>query len=496
MSPVASRDRRAPGPGGERMRSAKGRPQLAVAALCLAAFASPLLAQCKAKISSVAVPGSIADAGATCVPAFLIDLGDGTVADRANHLLWAKTPTTNPLPCDMTGFTSYCAQLNLLLGGNHTWYVPDVAQLQTLLPPGTCQAVMDGCGTGSPDYYWNNGLTWSSSTVTPDSYYCPGYGCPYYGWGVATGLGSNFGSLLNVPLLPPRKRVDAMTYDQSCLVRCVADNLKLAITTPDPVTVPAGATLVNGKILTEEHLALKVTDVLPVSGVVLTLRSSRPTVDTIYGPFAPPNPIPATNGSGLTDAYVHTYDQTSASTIDSTTPLIFTSPQGVVNWLPANFVDSFYTTCYETALESDSTDRFVAASRFSWCFGTPNGDSYRTNFMKQVKTQGSGVSVLNKVVQFRQAGSCYYFSSCPTTAIGACAQVGLTAAVDPGVPGVSPGVIPLRATIVVDTLGARQAQDTGGLVTNYHIDIYNGLGKSVCNAWPSNWYLDVSFQAY
>jgi 3D (Asp-Asp-Asp) domain-containing protein len=475
------------------MSSAKRRKQLAVTALCLATFASPLLAQCKAKFSAVPVPGSIADAGASCAPAFLIDLGDGTVADRANHLLWAKTPT-NPFPCDMTGFISYCAQLNLLLGGDHTWYVPDVAQLQTLLPPGTCQAVMDSCGTGNPDYYWNNGLTWSSSTVTPDSYYCPGYGCPYYGWGVATGLGSNFGSLENVPLLPPRKRVDAMTYDQSCLVRCVADNLKLAITTPDPVTVPAGATLVNAKVLTEEHLALKVTDILPVSGFVLTLRSSRPTVDTIYGPFAPPNPIPATNGSGLTDAYVHTYDQTSASTIDSTTPLIFTSPKGVVNWLPANFVDSFYTTCYDTALESDSTDRFVAATRFPWCFGAPPGRTYRSKFMGQVSVQGSGISVLNEVVQFRNAGGCYYLSGCPTTAIGACAQVGVTAAVDPG-DSKHPGVIPLRAAITIDTLGARQAQDTGGGVTGYHLDIYNGAGLAVCRGWP-NPALSVTFNNY
>jgi 3D (Asp-Asp-Asp) domain-containing protein len=470
----------------------RGLKQLTLTVLCLTTLAPPLLAQCQATIDPVPVPGSIAQAGATCATAFLVDLGNGTVVDRANHLLWQQVPANVTNPCDFMGFVSYCAQLNL--GGPHNWRIPDVAQLQTLLPAGTCQAVLQGCGTGSPDVYYTNGITWSSSTVTPESYYCPGYGCGYYGWGVATGLGTNFGYLLDVPLTPPRKRVDALGYYDSCLVRCVADGLNLAITTPDPVTVPASKTTVNSKILTEAHLSLLLTDTYgsPVQGVSLTLRSDRPTSDTIYGPYTPPNPVPATNTAGATDAYVSTYDQTSASTIDSTTPLVFTNPKGVVNpWLPAAYVTPFVTTCYDTVLESDYADSFVAASKFSWCNGAPTGRSYRKNFMQQVSVQGSGISVQNEVVQYlaKQHGSCYYFSSCPTTASGACVQTGLTAAVDPS-------VIPLGGTISVEALGQRQAQDKGGAIKGYHIDIYNGLGMSVCLNWPDNWLLSVSFQAY
>jgi 3D (Asp-Asp-Asp) domain-containing protein len=326
---------------------------LTVTALYSLMTALPLLAQCQARIATVPVPGSIADAGATCVTAALVDLGNGTVVDRANHLLWDKEVVS--------------------LGGN----------------------VSD--------------------------------------------------------------------YEAYC-------------------------SLVMNAILTQAHLLLKLTDyVSPVSGVLLALRSDRPTLDQFVGPTR------NTGVDGSADAYVQTRDQTSKSTIDSTTSLLWTDPKGVVTWLPARYVTPFYTTCYRTDLESDFTGPFIAATKWSWCNTTPTGRAYRAAFMKDIQTQGSGVSVLNETIQYLTSGNCYYMASCPTTSTGVCATVGVTVAVDNKV---SP-VISMGAAIDIDTLGARMAQDTGSRksLVGYHIDVYNGLGDAACNGW-SNPNLGVTFLHY
>ena len=66
--------------------------------------------------------------------------------------------------------------------------------------------------------------------------------------------------------------------------------------------------------------------------------------------------------------------------------------------------------------------------------------------------------------------------------------MGVTAAVDPS-------VVPLRSTIDINTLGTRVAQDKGAAIQGYDIDIYNGLGISVCVGWPNS-SLAVTFVSY
>lgn len=466
--------------------------QLALTVLCVLASPSALRAQvCQALFSTVPVPGSFADAGATCVPSMLVDLGDGTVADRANHLLWAKDVAS---PAGSVGdYETYCGQL--VLGGRAGWSLPDVAQLQTLLPPSTCQAVMNGCGLGVPDWPGFNGIMWSSSGVSPASYYCPGFGCPYYGWQVATGLGTNFGTLAYVPLTPPRKRVDAGSYDTSVTVRCVAGDLNLAITldATDPVKVPANAMLSSGKLLTQAHLSLKLTEGgSPVSGVALTLRSSRATLDQFTGPTS------STAADGTADAYVSTRDQSSNSTVDSTTPLVWTNPKGVVSWLPAKYITPFKITCYMTALESDFTGLFVAASKFSWCSAPPASRSFRQKFMDSISVQGSGKSVQGEIIQYNSGRACYYFSSCPQTSSGACATVGTTAAVvvASNNPKVPPPTIPFNGLIEIDTLAEKLAEDTGGALISYQVDVYNGFGQAACMPLPWSSPQAVTFVAF
>lgn len=143
---------------------------------------SASFAQCKALFSSVPVPGTIADAGASCVTSTLVDQGNGTVTDRANHLLWTKGA---PVPWpggSLQDARNYCNILEL--GGVSDWYLPDVAQLQTLLPPGTCHAVMNDCGSGDPDIPSLNGVLFSDSLVSPESYYCPAG----FGWAMSRSL--------------------------------------------------------------------------------------------------------------------------------------------------------------------------------------------------------------------------------------------------------------------------------------------------------------------
>lgn len=187
-----------------------------------------------------------------------------------------------------------------------------------------------------------------------------------------------------------------------------------------------------------------------------------------------------------------TRNQDSQSTIDSTTPLVWTEPKGVITWLPARYVTPFHVTCYITALESDySANPTRDATRYTWCgsYVPPSGKTYRDEFMRAVKVQGSGQADGGEIVQYTgRPSSCYYISPCPLTASGACAQVGTTVAVDPT-------VIPFRGSIVVDTLGARLAQDTGGKIQGYHIDEYRGVGLVQCSTW-TNPTLDVDFQSY
>jgi hypothetical protein len=286
--------------------------------------------------------------------------------------------------------------------------------------------------------------------------------------------------------------VDAGTYLDSGTVRCVASGLNLAIT-PAPVTVPAGKLLQSGNsILTRSHLALQLTDsVGPVSGVLLTLRSSRPNSDTFVGPTS------ATGADGSATADVSTIFQPNVSTIDSTTPLVFTNPKGVVTWLPAKYETPFYVTCYITALESDYSAKLILdATKYKWCgsYVPPSGKKYRDAFMKDVKVQGSGQAIGGEFIQWKVNSACYYVNTCPQTASGACATVGRTVAVDNS----NMPTIPWAGTIAVDTLGNRVAEDTGDpkRIVDYHIDEYLGIGRVNCPGAWLNPTLGVSFQNY
>ncbi len=172
---------------------------------------------CRARKSFAYYPGGFEEADAVCYPATLADRGDGTVADEANNLLWSKTVFGD------TGNSAQSACGSLNLAGRTDWHLPDVAQLQTLLPPSVCQSALDGCGDGDPDLPGENGIHWSS-THPYLSEYCPaGFGCYNAFWAVATGPGTKFGSHCDEPGCPPRERVYWMSVNKGGWVRCLSD---------------------------------------------------------------------------------------------------------------------------------------------------------------------------------------------------------------------------------------------------------------------------------
>lgn len=84
-----------------------------------------------------------------------------------------------------------------------------------------------------------------------------------------------------------------------------------------------------------------------------------------------------------------------------------------------------------------------------------------------MKLEGSGVAANGTIIQYYNG--CYHTDTCPRTASGVCAQVGVTAAVDPG-------TVPMKSDFNITGIGIRTAQDTGGAIDGYHIDDYVGVG--------------------
>jgi len=256
-------------------------------------------------------------------------------------------------------------------------------------------------------------------------------------------------------------------------------NLKISAT--DPI-IPRNSGLIGGRVLTRSDLNLYLTQITeacveePAKGVALTLQSDRGIIDSITQPRP-------TNADGETTAQVATRDQltnSGTSTITSSNPDVTTIQPAVITWLPAQFEPRFLITCYSTELESDYPhSRYAPASSWEWCPGhTPPSARYRVRFMDRVRFQGSGIAEGGEAIQYNSVRGCYYISSCPLTASGECAQVGITIAVDRK-------VIPFRGTVNIESVGLRRALDTGGAIRDYHIDVYNGIGRSVCSGWQN-----------
>jgi 3D (Asp-Asp-Asp) domain-containing protein len=247
---------------------------------------------------------------------------------------------------------------------------------------------------------------------------------------------------------------------------------------PDPPIIPTASRVQAKHVLTSSDLTLTVTmDGQPDSGVAVTLQSDRGSTDTIIGPTN------TTDASGMTAAQVQTRAQPGPSTISSADPTITTTSPAVITWFPADYESSFLVTCYVLSSESD----FLSSPLVGPINGLPANKRYHRGFISDVKLQGSGIALDGSTIRY-DGGGTYSLANCPLTSTGVCAVDGTTAAVDPT-------VVPYRSTISIDSVGSRVAQDTGGAITNYHIDVYFGTRRADCLA-AGRRTLDVTFESY
>ena len=143
---------------------------------------------CEARYSTVDYPADFSAAGAPqCSTASLFDNGDGTVTDLNNGLVWTKSAINRTGGSGYDSGSTYCE--GLVIGGRDDWDVPDVAQLQTLLPVGTCDTALEDCWSdpGPGDDITESGIHWSKSAPPYLTYCPPGSGCRAHRWTVGLG---------------------------------------------------------------------------------------------------------------------------------------------------------------------------------------------------------------------------------------------------------------------------------------------------------------------
>jgi len=109
--------------------------------------------------------------------------------------------------------------------------------------------------------------------------------------------------------------------------------------------------------------------------------------------------------------------------------------------------------------------------------------TYRKKFLfetgthpRGVKMQGSGSAINGKIIQYekKDGKDCFKESSCPKVR-GKCMKAGVSVATDLK-------VIPRNSKLLIEDIGPRTAQDTGGSIKGNHIDVYYGTTKTMDQA--------------
>ena len=142
----------------------------------------------------------------------------------------------------------------------------------------------------------------------------------------------------------------------------------------------------------------------------------------------------------------------------------------------ANYQSTFYCTGYITVVESEYSGAVASAA------GIP-GATFKAKFLDAVKINGSGKANSGKFLHYDDI-TCKFSYLNPTTATGTTPIKGKTIAVDPYyIPRAKVNGIWRRATVSIANIGTRVAEDGGGGIKQYRIDVYNGLGKSGMTGW-------------
>ncbi len=144
----------------------------------------------------------------------------------------------------------------------------------------------------------------------------------------------------------------------------------------------------------------------------------------------------------------------------------------------AKYEKTFYCTGYNTAVEEDWTGAKISIASLG-------NDTYRSDFLDNVKLNGSGKAENGKYIHYDSKTNTYSYTS-PVTASGTTPTVGRTIAVDPSyIPRYPVNGVWKRATVSIANVGTRTAEDGGAAINGYHIDVYMGLGKKAMQGWSS-----------
>lgn len=156
--------------------------------------------------------------------------------------------------------------------------------------------------------------------------------------------------------------------------------------------------------------------------------------------------------------------------------------------LRAEYQEMFYCTAYHTPCERDFRKGKISAKGIK-------GEVYKKDFLNAVMLNGSGKALSGEYIQYNSSQGIFYKVHAPMTATGTKPRAGITIAVDPYfIPRAKINGVWKKATVKIDGLGKRTAEDGGGSIKKYRIDVYLGEGKTVMNKW-SNSYRKVTLES-
>lgn len=146
--------------------------------------------------------------------------------------------------------------------------------------------------------------------------------------------------------------------------------------------------------------------------------------------------------------------------------------------IQAKYDKAFYCTGYYTSLESDWSGEKVAVDSLG-------NYAYKKAFLEDTKMNGSGKAENGKYLHYDSTKKTFSYVN-PVTVTGTTPTAGRTIAVDSYyVPRKPINGVWKRATVSIANIGTRTAEDGGGAINGYHIDVYLGLGNASRLGWTS-----------
>lgn len=150
------------------------------------------------------------------------------------------------------------------------------------------------------------------------------------------------------------------------------------------------------------------------------------------------------------------------------------------------YESSFWVTCYNTPLETEFSGEKISVPGIS-------GTQFYSDFISEVKENGSGKAANGEYIRYNSSTGSYSYQA-PITATGTTPSVGKTIAVDNYyVPmyGVAYQTYK-RGRVNISGIGERIAEDAGGAIDAFDIDVYVGVGRSGVNNFSTQ-YRSVRF---